>query len=113
MGITSTRSVSCSEPPMSSRLTRGFAACALLAAASGCAGGVRQFPLAQPLWHDADRRPFQGKPEEYFSPFGWDGADQMLFRPLSRFFAVDPAGPAVNVNALDEVPDSSWFKNRI
>ena len=36
-----------------------------------------------------------------------------MFRPISRFFALDPAGEAVNVNALDEVPDSSWFENRI
>ena len=27
--------------------------------------------------------------------------------------AVDPAGESVNVNALDEVRDSSWFTNRI
>jgi hypothetical protein len=32
---------------------------------------------------------------------------------VARFFAVDPAGEALNVNALDEVPDSSWFTNRI
>jgi hypothetical protein len=37
----------------------------------------------------------------------------MLFRPIARFFAVDPAGRAANVNAFDEVPDSSWFENRI
>jgi len=53
------------------------------------------------------------EPEEYFSPFAWDGANQTIFRPISRFFAVDPAGRAVNANALDEVPDSSWFENRL
>ncbi len=62
---------------------------------------------------DPDKKPFSPEPEEYFSPFGWDAADQTIFRPVSRFFAVDPAGRAVNVNALDEVPDSSWFTNRI
>jgi len=53
------------------------------------------------------------EPEESYSPFAWDGANQTVFRPISRFFAVDPAGPATNVNALDEVPDSSWFENRL
>ena len=77
------------------------------------AGSSSRFPLADPLWVDADKRPFSGEPEEYFSPFGWDGADQTVFRPLSRFFAGDRAGEAVNVNAVDEVPDSSWFQNRI
>jgi hypothetical protein len=81
--------------------------------AGACGGGLRKFPLKHPLWVDADQRPFAGKPEEYFSPFAWDGADQTIFRPISRFFAVDPAGEAVNVNALDEVPDSSWFVNRL
>lgn len=79
----------------------------------GCGASMRPFPLAQPMWNDPDRRPFAQKPEEYESPFAWDAADQTVFRPISRFFAVDPADEAINVNALDEVPDSSWFTNRI
>jgi hypothetical protein len=31
-------------------------------------------------------------------------------RPISDFWAVDPAGESINVNSLDEVPDSSWFQ---
>jgi hypothetical protein len=69
--------------------------------------------LREPLWLDDDMRPFAQRPEEYESPFVWDGADQMLFRPLARLFAVDPAGEAVNVNAFDEVPSSSFFENRV
>ncbi len=80
--------------------------------ASACAQPAR-FPLAEPLWEDPDRRVFAAEPEEYFSPFAWDAADQTLFRPLTRVFAVDPAGEAANVNAVDEVPNSSWFQNRI
>ena len=75
---------------------------------------VHRYPLADPMWVDeTDRQPFSPMPEEYFSPFAWDGADNMIFRPLARVFAVDPAGDAVNVNAMDEVPDSSWFTNRL
>ena len=81
-------------------------------AAVGCAG-VGRFPLAQPIWVDLDKRPFPTKPEEYVSSFLWDGADQMAFRPVAKFFKVDPGGEAVNVNALDEVPDSAWFTNRL
>lgn len=101
---------------MASEATRGLLALVLVAATcvlGGCGGGLRQFPLQDPLWVDPDRRPFEGGPDEYYSPFAWDGANQLVFRPISRFFAVDPAGPAVNVNAFDEVPDSSWFINRI
>jgi len=77
-----------------------------------CASPAR-FPLREPLLRDPDQAPVVKEPEEYYSPFAWDGANQTVFRPVSRFFAVDPAGPAVNVNALDEVPDSSWFENRL
>ena len=76
-------------------------------------GGLRRFPVAEPLVNDSDGTSFAPAPAEYVSPFAWDGADQMVFRPVSRFFAVDPAGRAKNVNAFDEVPDSSWFSNRI
>ena len=84
----------------------------LLLAAIGCAAAPR-FPLQAPLTRDADEAPFAETPEEYFSPFAWDGANYMVFHPIARFFAVDPAGAAANVNALDEVPDSSWFENRL
>ena len=79
---------------------------------AGCAAAPR-FPLQPPLTRDPDQTPFAKAPEEYYSPFAWDGANYMVFHPIARFFAVDPAGPAVNVNAFDEVPDSSWFEQRL
>ncbi|MCB9737377.1 MAG: hypothetical protein H6745_32765 [Deltaproteobacteria bacterium] len=82
------------------------------AAVSGCST-FRAFPNQAPMAVDDDRQPFGPKPETYFSPFVWDGADNSVFRPLSNLLAVDPAGAAINVNAVDEVPDSSWFTNRI
>lgn len=85
----------------------------LIALLTACGGGLRQFPNQEPMWQDDDQRPFSPMPEEYYSPFAWDGANQMAFRPMSRFFAVDPAGRAANVNAFDEVPNSSWWTNRI
>jgi hypothetical protein len=84
----------------------------LVATLGACASAPR-FPLRAPLLRDPDQQAIPTAPEEYFSPFAWDGVNQMVFRPVARFFAVDPAGPAVNVNALDEVPDSSWFENRL
>jgi hypothetical protein len=106
------------------RLILGTSALLLL---GGCGGGVRRFPLRAPVWRDADLDPISGhcrpdpkKPEksicgpsEYESSFSWDAADNTVFRPISQFFAVDPGGPAVNVNSMDEVPTSSWFVNRL
>lgn len=59
-----------------------------------------------------DKNHISCAPETYVSPLAWDGIDNSIFRPLSRVFAVDPPGEAVNPNALDEVADSAWFNNR-
>lgn len=99
----------------------------LCLASSACGGSMRRFPLRDPMWTDTDTRPVSVAcrpdpedpehrlclPQAYESPFAWDGADNLVFRSISRFFAVDPGGESVNVNAFDEVPDSSWFVNRI
>lgn len=74
---------------------------------------LRRFPVEAPVWVDRDDAPLAEAPREYWSGLMWDGADKTAFWPLARFFAVDPAGEAANVNAFDEVPDSSWFENRI
>jgi hypothetical protein len=100
-----------------------------LAVMAGCAHGERRFPLREPLWKDTDTRPIAVAcerrptekepnhvacaPEPYVSPLIWDGLDNSVFRPIAKVFAVDPPRKAINVNALDEVPDSAWFQNRI
>lgn len=92
-----------------------------------CSGGVRRFPLRDVVWKDNDDRPFNAPckpdkedpkkqicmPEPYVSSFAWDGADNIVFRPIAQFFKVDPGDEAPNVNAYDEVPDSTWFTNRL
>jgi hypothetical protein len=96
---------------------------------AACTASQAPFPLRAPLWQDTDRRPVHVDceprptdkdpqhvscaPEPYVSPLAWDAADNTVFRPLAQLFAVDPPGPAWNVNALDEVPDSAWFINRL
>ncbi len=93
-------------------------ACILAGAAialASCARTVeiRRFPLDPPLWVDrGDYRPFQAKPEEYESPWIWDGADQLFFRPASDALKFERPTEAVDVNAMDEVPSSSWYENR-
>lgn len=94
---------------------------------AGCGGGLRRFPLREPMLRDADVAPVAlpcrpdpkhpGRatcaPSSYESSFAWDAADNTVFRPIARALAADPGGEAVNVNSFDEVPDSSWFTNRI
>jgi hypothetical protein len=97
--------------------------------AIGCAATDRAFPLQEPMTVDTDGRAVNVAcrvsptakdphnvscaPDVYVSPLIWDGADNMLFRPLSEAVGLGHHGEAVNVNSLDEVPDSSWFTNRI
>jgi hypothetical protein len=77
-----------------------------------CASGPRPFRDKDVLWADDDRRPFAPKPEYYGSPLAWTGAEETLFRPVSDALTLKQGGESKNVNALDEVPDSSWFQNR-
>ncbi len=101
-------------------------ACGLVA----CAPAERRFPLREPLWHDADTSPVSvpchrapdAKDPNHVScapvadtnPLIWDGLDNLLFRPLSDGLRIaHGGGESVNVNSLDEVPDSSWFTNRL
>jgi hypothetical protein len=102
---------------------------AIALGASACASQPRLFPLRDPLWKDTDLRSvtvpcraaptpkepdhISCAPKEYVSSFAWDAADNTLFRPLSRAFAVDPGGEAINANSVDEVADSAWFTGRL
>jgi hypothetical protein len=95
--------------------------------AAACAA-PRPFPLREPFLVDTDLHPvsipcridpkakqqphWDCAPREYVSPFVWDQVDNLLFARLSRAFSVSVSGEAINVNSLDEVPDSAWFTNR-
>lgn len=112
-----------SEPRLGQLLLAGS-----LSLASCHSERLVRFPEGRPVvWQDDDTRPFYTPcrpdpeepghricvPETYVSPFAWDAVDNSVFLPLSRALAVEPPREAMNVNALDEVPDSSWFQNRI
>lgn len=84
-----------------------------LAMISACGGAPRPFPHAEPMRADPDVAPFAPRPKDYKSPEIWNTIDNTLFEPLVEVLAVDRVDRAPNVNALDEVPDSSWFANRI
>ncbi|HEX4512589.1 MAG TPA: hypothetical protein VH054_03610, partial [Polyangiaceae bacterium] len=70
-----------------------------------CAAAPR-FPLRDPMTRDTDlvsresacrREPSKKDPnhractpETYVSPLIWDGADNLVFRPIANAFAIDP-----------------------
>ena len=102
-------------PKRSSALDAARALTLVLAAVAltSCGQGPRRFPLSEPLWEDPDQQPIDTHPQEYYSGLIADGADQIFFRPLAQAFALPAPGESRNVNAIDEVPNSSWFTNRI
>jgi hypothetical protein len=75
-------------------------------------------------WFDDDARDI-AKPGERDPNLTWDGIDATLQgverqvnfgrlgRRLGTLFGGDPVRAASDVNALDEVPNSTWFTNRI
>ncbi len=90
-----------------------FALLATAALALGCGAAMPRYPLRPIVWDDPDRRPFAPAPEERWVPYYWDATDNLFVRPVVELLAFEPRREAVNVNALDEVPSSSWFTNRI
>ena len=111
-------------------MRRTFCFFAFAFSAVACAsGGERHFRLRAPLAADTDLRSVSAKcrheptekdahhvscaPKEYVSPIVWDGADNLLFRPLSEIWAFRLDTEAPNANSLDEVADSAWFTNRL
>jgi hypothetical protein len=76
-----------------------------LTAGAGGANGPKFFP-DDPLWHDPETQDASAMKELPLS-------EQYDFAENSFFGAGDRTDqPAVNVNSVDEVPDSSWFTNR-
>jgi hypothetical protein len=78
----------------------------------GC-GTVQRYPLAEPVWSDPDRNHVPQRPRKFYSGLYADAVDQVFLRPLTDLAWIRIPGEARNVNAMDEVPDSSWFTNRI
>ena len=103
--------------PRTSCVTRGEIARRVvigLACAGGCSHtqGTLRFRNEDPHWVVDDRSPIAEPVERgawnklYF--FEYD-----VSRPIDWTLAVPERRPARNVNALGEVPNSSWFTNRI
>jgi len=87
-------------------------ACACGGTASSPAGQLR-FHNQPPVWVVDDRRHVPAPPREptFVKEFyHWEGR---WYRRIDRWMEMQPSRRAASVNALDEVPDSTWFTNRI
>lgn len=90
-------------------------AAALAAGCGGHAGAVSSLRYHnQPaVWRVDDRRDVPQKPEERAFAKKLYYFDSFVYDPVQRLLSVPASRRAMNVNALGEVPDSTWFTNRI
>ena len=103
---------------MMSRAPHPLALCLLAAALTACAArpgpaGTVRFHNQGPIWRVNDRNHVADKPAErvfYKALYHLDG---YWYARADRAMELRPDRRAASVNSLDEVPDSTWFTNRI
>jgi hypothetical protein len=83
-----------------------------LAAASACGGGQYRFADTPIVWRIADDQDIPEPAELDYLQIPYM-TDVVAFRKITRALELRTETAAQNVNALDEVPDSTWFQNRI
>jgi hypothetical protein len=90
---------------------------ALLVTLACCGHGVAardvRFENAPAAWVVNDRRDVAKPPATYTDLQNLDSFDAELERPITRALELPSHHRARGTNALDEVPDSTWFTNRI
>lgn len=96
-------------------MTRRLLAVAVIAAACGHAGpvGRARFAVQPPVWKVNDRRDVPAAPVERAYARLLYFFDQLVYQRAVRAMELPAPRRAINVNAWDEVPDSTWFTNRI
>jgi hypothetical protein len=88
--------------------------------AASCGGGAASSPAGElrfenraPVWVVDDRRDVPEPPREYPFVKEFHHFDARWYKRVDRWMQMRPDERAANVNALDQVPDSTWFTNRI
>ena len=86
-------------------------------AAVGCAPAATvppaRFANAPPVHAVNDRVDTPAEPERHVSLRHFDFYDAAFAQPIVRALELPRDRRAIGVNAIDEVPDSTWFTNRI
>ena len=96
-------------------MTRTAILAALAVAACSTPAGVprARFANAPPVTAVDDRRDVPSKPAKREYNISLYRLDSYVYRYVTRALEVQAPQRAGGVNALDEVPDSTWFTNRI
>jgi len=93
-----------------------YLAIALVWGFAGCSHTL-EYPIAEPITFDPDNAHLAQIPEERDPNVKWDAFYYTILYPaleaIDNLFGLLGPGEAKNVNSLGEVPNSSWFTNRI
>ena len=93
---------------------RSLAIIALVTACSSSTPvGKLRFHNTAPVWRVDDQRPLNKPPDERDYNRTLYHADGYVFRRITRGMEFRPDVRAKDINSLGEVPDSTWFENRI
>lgn len=112
----------CASRALAARVATGTMVLVAWSAVPAATGApLRDAPV---VWYADDQRPLEKAPEERDPSILFDYFNESVFRPVGYYLDPtrnlrrllpgverDPDSP--NVNALGEVPNSSWFTNRI
>jgi hypothetical protein len=85
----------------------------ILVACAHSPTGELRFRNEPPVWRVNDRVPLAKQPKERIYNRKLYHSDSFVVRRSTRALDLKPSRRAADVNALDEVPDSTWFTNRI
>jgi hypothetical protein len=88
-------------------MRRRYIALLLLASACHHFNQVR-FQDRAILWHWPDDRPIPMPKVDKLGIF-WEGVRDAVIEPADRVLSLETASEAGDINALDEMPDSTWF----
>lgn len=88
-------------------------ALALAACGSASPVGELRFRPRSPVWRVNDRTPQEAEPAVHAYRVNVYKLDNAVIRRTTDAFELHPSKRVKDVNALDEVPDSTWFTNRI
>ena len=85
---------------------------------AGCAHqagpvGTLRFANQAPVWRVNDRQDVKNLPAVHPFPQKLYFFDAVLYDRIDNLMAIDEPRRAMNENSLGEVPDSTWFTNRI
>lgn len=84
----------------------------VLASQSGCSASSPRFRDAPPIWHVDDRRDIAEPSERIYDPKQYFAKIFVIDR-VDRLLQLRDQELAHDINSLEEVPDSTWFTNRV